>query len=610
MGCAASIRETLTKNSLTVDRNHFYFAKVIGTGGFGTVFSAMHVDYNSWFAVKQISKVELMKHKSGLDMIMGELNAWKKVEHHHYIADLHFAFQDRSYCYFVMDLLTGADLRYYIKKRIILTEAELAMIIACMASALNHLHSKGILHRDIKPENIVFDHEGYPYLTDFGVSYVCEPKDDMVCSLSSGTKQYLAPEVFGKSHLHGPESDFWSLGVMIYEIMYGRRPFDKHVNREFINHVEFETEQDRRSQRGGSFSSSPPRGGNQSPCTSPYMSARGSPYAADTCMSGAVSLANTRTPPPSTRLTSPLAVQHMQHSKSAQNVSPRMIVPRDLIRDFNASSKEEADVLKLPEVATPSSKQALASKKGKFPAMGSLSAASSLVQMLRQEETVRRGSAPGRAASKYVLPKTVAFPGIKNPDSVENFDCPESDGPETDGHDLRPSLVVNVDGFTDSNESNAAADAYYAPPLPASLKVPLPLMNMYHEQVSASFLCFLEGILDIRPKYRLGGLKNYTALMDHEWFTLTELSWSKIGEKSAAPPFVPNREQIQFDMAAKHRNSDGDELDNVKLTEFLAVDRQRGFDDYHHIAAEYKELFPALSPHKSAPGVTPLRCRV
>lgn len=51
MGCAASIREALNKNKLTVDRNHFYFAKVIGCGGFGTVFSAMHVDYQSWFAV-------------------------------------------------------------------------------------------------------------------------------------------------------------------------------------------------------------------------------------------------------------------------------------------------------------------------------------------------------------------------------------------------------------------------------------------------------------------------------------------------------------------------------------------------------------------------------
>lgn len=150
MGCAASIRETLSKNSLTVDRNHFYFAKVIGNGGFGTVFSAMHVDYHSWFAVKQINKVQLMKHKSGLDMIMGELTAWKKVDHHHYISDLHFAFQDRSYCYFVMDLLTGADLRYYVKKRLILTEPELAFLVACMSSALNHLHTRGILHRDIK----------------------------------------------------------------------------------------------------------------------------------------------------------------------------------------------------------------------------------------------------------------------------------------------------------------------------------------------------------------------------------------------------------------------------------------------------------------------------
>ena len=93
MGCGASVRSAYS--SLTVDRSHFYFAKVIGTGGFGTVYSAMHTEYHTWFAVKQIDKVELVKHKTGIDMLFGEMKAWTQVGHHNYIADLHFAFQDR-----------------------------------------------------------------------------------------------------------------------------------------------------------------------------------------------------------------------------------------------------------------------------------------------------------------------------------------------------------------------------------------------------------------------------------------------------------------------------------------------------------------------------------
>jgi serine/threonine protein kinase len=93
MGCSASVKSMYS--DLSVDRSHFFFSKVIGAGGFGTVYSAIHTDYHTWFAVKRISKAELLKHKSGLDMLFGELRAWQRVDHHAYIADLHFAFQDR-----------------------------------------------------------------------------------------------------------------------------------------------------------------------------------------------------------------------------------------------------------------------------------------------------------------------------------------------------------------------------------------------------------------------------------------------------------------------------------------------------------------------------------
>lgn len=149
MGCAGSV-VGIFQSSMVIDRDHFFFTKVMGSGGFGTVVSAIHIEHHSWFAIKQVDKFELSRHKNGVEMIMAELKAWKQVGTHKYVSDLHFAFQDRGYCYFVTSLLVGADLRYYIKMKIMLTEPEIAFIAGCMISALQHIHSKGVLHRDVK----------------------------------------------------------------------------------------------------------------------------------------------------------------------------------------------------------------------------------------------------------------------------------------------------------------------------------------------------------------------------------------------------------------------------------------------------------------------------
>lgn len=86
----------------------------------------------------------------------------------------------------------------------------------------------------------MLDERGYPYLTDFGVAHVQTESWDstLTCNLASGTKQYLAPEVFVKGHVHGPEVDFWSLGVVSYELLFGKRPFEKHCPVQLINYLE------------------------------------------------------------------------------------------------------------------------------------------------------------------------------------------------------------------------------------------------------------------------------------------------------------------------------------------------------------------------------------
>ena len=93
-------------------------------------------------------------------------------------------------------------------------------------------------------ENIILDDRGWPHLADFGVAHVHTAENSakfngtLTSTLASGTKQYLAPEVFCKEHIHGPESDFWALAVVAFELLHAKRPFEKHCSINFITYLE------------------------------------------------------------------------------------------------------------------------------------------------------------------------------------------------------------------------------------------------------------------------------------------------------------------------------------------------------------------------------------
>ena len=206
------------KNS-SLSRNNFEFIFIIGKGGFGKVWRVQEKKTNALYALKEMSKTKIIDKKSEKS-INGE-REFLSYLHHPFIVNMHYAFQDSDNLYFVMDLLTGGDLRYHCSRYRSFSEEQTRFFLACIIHSLNYIHKNNVIHRDIKPENLVLDDKGYVCITDFGVAKK-NMKDNS--SETSGTPGYMCPEVMnGKNHSF--PADFFSIGVIGYEFMMGKRPY-------------------------------------------------------------------------------------------------------------------------------------------------------------------------------------------------------------------------------------------------------------------------------------------------------------------------------------------------------------------------------------------------
>jgi hypothetical protein len=172
------------------------------------------------------------------------------------------------------------------------------------------------------------------------------------------------------------------------------------------------------------------------------------------------------------------------------------------------------------------------------------------------------------------------------------------------------SVVVNSFGASGSDSGNhtrTTSDVtklYRAiPPLPANMKIGIPFVSYSNERISPSFSNFLESLLDIRPEHRLGGSLNYDRLVAHEWFSASKLDWKKVEGKKISPPFTPNKSQIQSELGAKFSSLEYDgSLDMYRNNKSISSDAQERFDDFHHVAPEYFDLFPTLKVHCAGVG--------
>ena len=223
-------------------RNDFEFVFIIGKGGFGKVWRVKYKKTNELYALKEMSKTKIIDKKSE-NSINGE-REFLSFLHHPFIVNMHFAFQDNDNLYLVMDLLTGGDLRYHCSRYRSFSEEQTRFFLACIIHSLSYIHKNNVIHRDIKPENLVLDDKGYVCITDFGVAKK-NMKDNS--SETSGTPGYMCPEVMnGKNHSF--PADYFSIGVIGYEFMMGKRPYRgrgrKEIKEQMMNYQARITEEE------------------------------------------------------------------------------------------------------------------------------------------------------------------------------------------------------------------------------------------------------------------------------------------------------------------------------------------------------------------------------
>ncbi|KAI3363281.1 hypothetical protein L3Q82_011900 [Scortum barcoo] len=199
----------------------FNIIDTLGVGGFGRVeLVQLKSDENKTFAMKILKKRHIVdtrqqEHIRSEKLIMQEA-------HSDFIVRLYRTFKDSKYLYMLMEACLGGELWTILRDRGSFEDSTTRFYTACVVEAFAYLHSKGIIYRDLKPENLILDHRGYAKLVDFGFAKKIGfgKKTWTFC----GTPEYVAPEIILNKG-HDISADYWSLGILMFELLTGSPPF-------------------------------------------------------------------------------------------------------------------------------------------------------------------------------------------------------------------------------------------------------------------------------------------------------------------------------------------------------------------------------------------------
>jgi len=201
----------------------FDILQTVGKGGFAMVVKVSKKDNKKIYAMKIMHKTKISSPRQ-LECLIAEKNIM--LNDNPFLVHLHYSFQTEEKLFFVMDYIPGGDMAYHLNQKGRFMEKEVRFFIAEIVLGLEHLHSCGVVYRDLKLENILIDKEGHICLTDFGLSKELDSISGTTKTIC-GTPTYLAPEIIlGKQY--GNAVDWWSLGVVTYELFTGINPFDSN----------------------------------------------------------------------------------------------------------------------------------------------------------------------------------------------------------------------------------------------------------------------------------------------------------------------------------------------------------------------------------------------
>lgn len=191
----------------------------LGRGAFGHVKLVQDKQTSRTYALKAVNKVAIVETEQH-QHIMNEKNVMMMLDHP-FIIKLHQTFKDHDRLYFLLEPVLGGELFTVLRSLTMFDTATARFYAASVVLVFEYMHERDIIYRDLKPENILLDQDGYLKITDFGFAKVLKsPRTQTLC----GTPDYLAPEIVG-GRGHGKAVDWWTLGILIYEMLASAPPF-------------------------------------------------------------------------------------------------------------------------------------------------------------------------------------------------------------------------------------------------------------------------------------------------------------------------------------------------------------------------------------------------